>query len=188
MACFLLPHHIPDPRALSVPCLRQTWESSGDGDNLWSQGPYLQPSIFFEMTLSKLLRVAPQNWSLVKLESHIRSQPAKGPAGLSGRPEGPSCPFCFTGDASPSFSRCLPVRETLGGLCTVPFLLAGRFPPNAHHLVILPNVPNVWSYSAICLSTRFPGPHLPVLHPISCFGISLFISDPSGVDSCSSDI
>lgn len=185
MACFLLPHHIPDPRALSAPCLRQTWESLGDGDNLWSPGPYLQPSILFEMTLSKLLRVAPQtgawsNWNHTSDPSQQRA-----PQGCQAGPRArtaPSALLAMPVQASPDAYLCW--RPSDACAQSLSSWLVGSH-PNAHHLVILPNV---WSYSAICLSTRFPGPHLPVLHPISCFGISLFISDPSGVDSCSSDI
>lgn len=66
------------------------------------------------------------------------------------------------------------------------FLLAWfNFHPKMYHLVVLPNV---WSYLTICFPTQFPGPYFSILHSISCFGISLFISDLSGFDLCSSDI
>ena len=135
--------------------------------------------------LDQVTHSCPPNWSIVRLESHNKSQSAKGPAGLSGPASGLSCPFCFMGYVNATFSMCY-LCCRFSDACAHSFLLAWfNSHPNTHHLVILPNV---WSYLAICFSTQFPGPYMSILHPSSCLGTSLCISDLSGADLCSSDI
>lgn len=137
------------------------------------------------MTLIKLLTVAPQigaslDWNHTTNPSQQRAlQGCRAQQVVSAAH---STLLSMSVQLSPHAYLCCRFLDA----CAHSFLLTWfNFHPNTHHLVILPNV---WSYLAIYFSTQFPGPYLSILHPSSCLGTSLCISDPPGADLCSSDI